>query len=112
MSREERAREAEEQAQDVAIGLPVDEELRLAFENRPERLHDLEWDAFAARAVEVEERVRQLFEEMDRNHDGVLSAAGLFLFLFFFFFFFPPFHSRCVFLDCSSWAFVQKLGWR
>lgn len=53
MSREERAREAEEQGQDVSIGLPIDEELRAAYESRPARLAELEWDAFAARAYEV-----------------------------------------------------------
>ncbi len=63
MSREERALEAEQQGENFYdIGLPSNDELREAYENRPASLSDYEWDAFVTRSQQIENRIEKLFQ--------------------------------------------------
>lgn len=78
MSREERARNAEEEAvAPYQIGLEHDEALLTAFRNRPATMRALSLDAFAAQCAQREPLLRATFREIDTDNSGSLSVAEL-----------------------------------
>ena len=78
MSREERIRESEERAgapYDIGMVTREGELLRQAYERRPPFLAAYSWDEWLEWCRERDPAIRKAFEDLDENHDGVVTAS-------------------------------------